>query len=207
LIEEKFPFVLIGRPLDKNLREIDPVIWVNNDNVQLGMLATEHLIQQGCKKIAMINGPVDMVVSHDRRKGYLKALEIYGLAVNEDFIINVPFTEEGGAEAIDKMLSSGRVPDGIFAADDILALGAIEKLKDKGFSIPQNIAIVGVNNSVISRLVKPALTTVKIPIFDFGVQAALMLIESISCQGKEQFKPRHMIFPTELVVRESSIKG
>ncbi|TZE82383.1 LacI family transcriptional regulator [Calorimonas adulescens] len=201
LIEENLPFVLIGRPIDREYQEVDPVLWVDNDNVQVGYMATEHLILNGRKDIAMVNGPRDLVVSYDRFCGYRKAMHMYGREIRDEFLINVTFTEDGGIQAAEHFIKSGRMPDAIFAADDSIALGAIMRLKEQGITVPDDVAVVGVNDSPIGRVARPSLTTMSVEIFDMGVRAAEMLIERINDGDIPSY---HIVFPSELIVRESS---
>lgn len=201
LTEEKLPFVLIGRPVDSEHHEIEYVLWVDNDNVQVGYAATEHLIQAGRREIVMVNGPEDLVVSYDRFRGYERAMKEHGRGLRQERVINVPFTEEGGRRAAEILMRYKELPDAVFAADDSIAMGVMASLKEADIRVPEDVAVVGVNDSPIGRVARPSLTTMSVEIFEMGMRAADMLIDRIN---DEDTLPYHIVFPSRLIVRESS---
>lgn len=196
LHRECFPFVLIGRTQDG-----PPVSWVNNDNVLVGALATDHLLSRGHRRIALIIGPRDEVVSADRRQGWAQALARAGVPAPTEYVVDGGFTQEGAYRAMERLLALPERPTAVVAADDVMALGALRAAKEHGLSVPGDLALVGVNDDPISAYLQPPLTTVRIPVFELGATAARSLIELLS---PGSLGPRQVILPSQLVVRESS---
>ncbi len=199
LAEAAFPFVLIGRAWDT-----EGVTWVNNDNLAVGQMATEHLYRQGYRRIAMINGPADLVVSADREAGYSQALAALGESVDPALIVHTSFTQEAGYRAMETLLGRTSPPLGVFAADDVMALGAVKYLQERGLRIPGDVGIVGVNDDPVTSYIQPSLTTIRVPIFDLGRTAAQLLIDMVADRSDT---PRHVVLPVSLVVRHSTGPG
>lgn len=193
---EGYPFVVIGRVLD----DVD-VNWVNNDNVAVGAMAAEHLLEQGHRRVALVGGPLELVVSVDRREGFGQALHRAGLEPRPEYEINGGFTREGGYRAMETLLALPEPPTAVVAADDAMALGAWQCCRDRGLAVPDDVAIIGVNDDPITSMLTPPLSTVRIPIFDLGAAAAKLLVEVLEKGGGV---PRHMILPSELMIRASS---
>jgi LacI family transcriptional regulator len=171
--------------------------------------AVNHLISQGCKKIAHINGSPNLIISIDRFRGYTEALEENKIETNEDLIVNCQSgTFEEGKRATHKLLSQKNIPDAIFAGNDPMAMGAMMAIKEKGLKIPQDVAIVGFSNWFFGELMDPSLTTVDQPGFEMGQEAARLLIRQIEMKDKEDFdpQPETKILKTRLVIRNSSLK-
>lgn len=204
LVRDQMPFVLIGRALRSDLTELSPVLSVNNDNIEVGRTVTAHLLSQARRRVAFLSGPQDLVVSQDRRRGYEEALTAAGLAVDERLIACCDFTREGGYRGMQAVLDSGVRPDAVFAADDMVALGALKALTERGLDVPGDVALAGVNDDPAASLVSPGLTTVRISVFDMGVRAAQLLLQRVRRSGEA---PLHqsVLLPTELIVRGSSL--
>lgn len=171
--------------------------------------AVNHLIEQGCKKIAHINGSPNLIISIDRFRGYTEALQENKLEVNQELIVNCQSgTFEEGKRAANKLLSQKNIPDAIFAGNDPMAMGAMMAIKEKGLKIPQDVAIVGFSNWFFGELMDPSLTTVDQPGFEMGQEAARLLIRQIEMKDKEDFdpQPETKILKTRLVIRNSSLK-
>lgn len=197
LLAEDFPFVLIGRG-----PEGKPVTWVNNDNVAVGAMAVAHLIGQGHRRIALINGPDDLVVCLDRRQGYLNGLAAAGLPGRPEYLREGGFTREGGYRAMGELLDLPEPPTAVFCVDDPTALGALFCLRERGVPCgPGGVALVGVNDDPLAGLITPGLSTVRIPILEMGATAARLLIDRVA---RPNSLPRQVILPSTLVVRESS---
>jgi LacI family transcriptional regulator len=129
--------------------------------------AVNHLIEQGCKRIAQLNGAPNLIISIDRLRGYKDALNEHGMDVPEDLIISCPSgTFDEGKKATKKLLSMPKPPDAIFADNDPMAMGAMMAIKEKRLKIPQDIAIVGFSNWFFGELMDPSLTTVDQPGFE-----------------------------------------
>ena len=195
LQEEGYPFVLIGRVLGKR-----PVSWVNNDNVAVGFMATEHLIARGHRRIALINGSRDQVVSVDRRQGYVEAMRHAGIATRPEYEVDGGFSLQGGRGAMERLLALAEPPTAVFAIDDLMALGALIALRERGMATG-TVAVVGVNDDPLSAYLAPPLSTVRVPVFDLGATAARTLMD-LMVRGAAG--PRRVILPAELIVRQSS---
>ncbi|AXL11058.1 LacI family transcriptional regulator [Microbacterium foliorum] len=192
-VADAVPVVWGGRPV--RLREGDYVVDV--DNVAGARVATTHLIDTGRTRIATISGPITMVSSADRVQGFRSALADAGL---------VPFAEEAGdyseasgAEAARRILAVGR-PDAIFVASDLMARGALTALRAAGIRVPDDVALVGFDDSSVAISTDPPLTTMRQPMYAQGEAMAGVLLSRLA--GSD---PTHTtILPTELVVRASS---
>jgi LacI family transcriptional regulator len=171
--------------------------------------ATHHLIQEGCKRIAHLEGPPNLTISKQRLEGYKEALKEAGLKIDESLIVLCPqgSTEEGRL-ATEKLLELKNPPDAIFASNDPAAMGSMQAIRKKGLKIPKDIAIVGFSNWELSSLMEPPLSSVDQPGFEMGQEAARILIRHIEMKSKKKVEPAPevRIFKTRLIVRESSLK-
>lgn len=194
-IAEAVPVVFGGRP--SNVRPSDFVVDV--DNVRGGRTATEHLIARGCRRIATITGPLTMPPAQDRLEGFRAALAEAGLEPAGE--VDGEFSEAGGAEAMTRLLESGAErPDAVFAASDLMAAGALRVLRRAGLRVPEDVAVVGYDDSQIAATLEPPLTTIRQPMRDEGAMMASVVIDVLA--GGQP--PRMSVMPTELVVRASA---
>ena len=163
-------------------------------------LATEHLIEQGHRRIAFIGGLQTTVPMRKRFEGYKKALKKYGVELDEELLIfNTDGFPRDGAEAAVKLLERSEPPTAIFASSDYRAIGVIQKLMELNIDIPGEIAVVGYDNIPESQTQKPSLTTVDNPLYQCGAEAVAML-----CRYAETGEVEHKTLPMTLVKRESS---
>lgn len=190
------PLVLVDRDID--VPNLKGRIIVNNING--GYIAVRHLIDRGCKKIAIIAGSKSSLPSVHRYEGYVKALEENGIKLDKELCRFGSFKSEYGYEMAMEILNSHNDVDGIFCASDMIAIGAMKAVIEKGLKIPADVKIVGFDDIYISAYLNPALTTVKQPIYSIGSEAAKLLIESIE-DSKEKTS---IVLETELVIREST---
>ena len=175
------------------------------DNFKAGYEATRHLISQGCKRIAHITGNLTRNVYADRMKGYKEALEESKIPFNEKYVLINNMDEVSALEAADRLMSVKPMPDGLFVANDNCAAVCMQAIKDAGYSVPKDIAIVGFNNDIISRVVNPKITTVNYPGEQMGTITANALINHL--EGKANLGATStIIIKSELIVRESSLK-
>jgi len=175
------------------------------DNFKAGYEATRHLISQGCKRIAHITGNLTRNVYADRMKGYKEALEESKIPFNEKYVLINNMDEVSALEAADRLMSMKPMPDGLFVANDNCAAVCMQAIKDAGYSVPKDIAIVGFNNDIISRVVNPKITTVNYPGEQMGTITANALINHL--EGKANLGATStIIIKSELIVRESSLK-
>jgi LacI family transcriptional regulator len=196
LMESGIPIVFFNRTV-KNM----PVSRVIIDDYKWAFLAVEHLIEQGCERIAHLAGPENLDISQDRLMGYTDALKKHGLAYQ--MIIPCGVMMEKGILGAMKLLESSILPDGIFAFNDPVAIGAMKTLKKRGVKIPEDIAIVGFTESKMAMIIEPNLTTVEQPTFEMGKAVAELLLK----QMKSDNEVAHtVILEAKLNVRESSLK-
>ncbi len=139
-----------------------------------------------------------------RRRGYLAALADRGLAADPRLVVESGYTEEGGARAAERLLALPDRPTAIFAVTDMTAVGAFGVARRMGLRIPEDVAIVGYNDIPLATRMVPALTTVHVPIHDFGAVAARLLLEQIETGAPSR---RRVVFNPELVVRGSTVSG
>jgi LacI family transcriptional regulator len=193
LVSSNVPLVIIGRPFQPS-----DVSYIDVDNVNAAYSAVSHLVRLGYQRIGTVTGTANSTVSADRKEGYLKAMTERGRDVDRNLIAEGDFTEAGGYYAMQRLLPAR--PDAIFAASDIMALGAMRAVREAGLSIPGDIAFVGFDDLPLAILPEPQLTTVRQPIYQFGFKSVEILIDLI----ENGLKPsRRIIMDTELVIRDS----
>ena len=176
------------------------------DNFKAGYEATRHLISQGCKRIAHITGNLTRNVYADRMKGYQLALMENKIPFDEQYVIVNNMDEPSAIEAAKKIIAMETMPDGIFIANDNCAAVLMQALKDAGYSIPGDIAIVGFNNDIISRVVNPKISTINYPGQQMGEIVANALINHL--EGKANLLATStIIIKSDLIIRESSLRN
>ena len=151
-----------GRPLiffDRK-KEVPGVSSVTIDDFKGGFIATEHLIQQGCRKIAYFSGDLNLEIYRNRYEGYLAALETYKIPVIKKCILQVNSKIESGASAVSKVWKLGEKPDAIFSSGDYAALGAIQELKRRNVRIPQEVCVAGFSNEPFTKHMELPITSV-----------------------------------------------
>ncbi|MCC5036391.1 LacI family transcriptional regulator [Streptomyces sp. WAC 00631] len=194
LVEAGLPVVLGGRPL---VRVDAP--YVDVDNFNGACLAARHLIDTGRTRVATIAGPADMAVGMDRLSGWRRGMA--GTGFPTDAVAHGDFTVEGGAAAMRRLLESHPDLDAVFAASDLMAVGALQALQAAGRRIPEDVAVVGFDNLDIAATASPPLTTVRQPIEEFGRTMTWRLLAQLS---GEAGLPPSILLQTELVRRESA---
>jgi len=190
------PLVLVGRPL--------PGIeasYVDVDNRQGARNAVEHLIAGGRRTVATISGPLDMPVGIDRLAGYRDAIEDAFRVTDASLEATGDFTQESGANAMTRLLAKRPALDALFAASDLMAAGALSVLAATGRRVPEDVAIVGYDDSPLASSTHPQLSSVRQPIEEMGREVARLLVEAVDGTDPVQ---RHVILATELVKRASS---
>lgn len=176
------------------------------DNLKAGYDATMHLINEGCERIAHITGNLSRNVYADRMKGYRMALTEKGLRFNKKNIIINNLDEMSALEAARQILDMKPIPDGLFITNDNCAAICMQALKDAGLSVPQDMAIVGFNNDLISRVVEPNLTTINYPGQEMGEIVAHNMVQHL--EGISHLTVTNtIIIKSELIVRASSLRG
>lgn len=176
------------------------------DDQDGAMKGVEHLIATGCKRIAHLAGPPDLLISKNRMQGYLDALSKHGLPVDQELIV---VCEDGTVDqAIDRtreLMQLSNPPDAIFANNDMSAMGAMKEVFNQGRRVPEDVSILGFSDWQLASLVHPSLTSIHQPGFEMGQAAARLFIEQIEYKGDDfQFKTE--VLPTSLVIRDSTRK-
>lgn len=196
LLQDDFPFVLVGRT-----PQHEGVSYVDVDNISGARTAVQHLARLGYRRIATITGPLNTIAGQDRYAGYQRGLRSAGLAHNPDLVVEGEFSEISGDRGMRDLLALEMPPDAVFAASDMMAIGALKAMRAAGLRVPQDVALVGFDDIPLAALVDPPLTTVRQSISDLGYTAATLLFEELESEDSES--PQRMILPTELVVRSS----
>lgn len=193
---QNIPIVVLNNRID----DAD-LFCITVDHYHGARSATEHLCQRGHRKIGLLAGTFSQQVMDARYKGYLDALEQYGLAPDLRFVQTVEPTLEAGEQAITRLLTLPDRPTAFFCMNDTLAAGAAKAILRAGLRIPEDLAIVGFDDSYISRVLEPELTTVRIDVDRMGQMAAQKLFDLIEGEEPEQMQVE---LPTELIIRRST---
>jgi len=199
LVRGGLPCVVAGRPGDDRPSIRRGVGFVDADNEGGARLAVDHLVAQGRTTIATVGGPTDMSVGADRHEGWRAALVDAGLKPGRELAVTADFTREGGATAAAKLLDKAPGLDAIFAASDLMAVGVLDTLRRQGRVVPDDVAVVGFDDSELALSTDPPLTTVRQPIEQIGRTMAEQLLAQL-----EGASPTGTILPTSLIVRLSS---
>jgi len=176
------------------------------DNSHSGYLATEHLIRQGCRRIAIVTSSLERSVYAQRFTGFRSALRQYNISFSHDLMIISDIDSESGVEAAMRILGMNPLPDGLFITSDLVAAVCIRTLQEAGVRVPEDIAVVGFNNDPVGRLITPKLTTIDYNGFEIGKVAAMSLVNHLT--GKEPgHGGRTAVLPAGLIVRDSSLRS
>lgn len=175
------------------------------DNKAGSKKAVKHLIDNGCKRIAYIAGPKNLSIDKQRLNGYIEALQEAGMDVKDEYIVHRDFNQQLATEATHQLLNLPEPPDGISTISDRMAIGAMVAVKEKGLSIPDDIAIIGFNNEPMTTLFTPQLSTVDQPVFEMGRRAAQLFLDEVKAFESDKFhEPETVVLNAELLVRGSS---
>ena len=199
LYNEGFLYVLIG----KAYQNVNQTIYIDNDNILAAKEATEHLINMGHKKIAYFGGDNTLMFAADRRSGYQLAMTSNGLEINPKYCIELPYKKKDQIKVITELLQSKHRPTAILVCDDILAFTLEDICQKLELSIPDDVAIVSFNNSLIAKLATPKLTSVDVNSYQLGIESASQMINHIENPNLMATK---IIVPHHLIIRESSQK-
>jgi len=181
---------------------------VINDNEQTSMEAVLHMVSQGYKRIALLEGPQNLHVFRERKAGYLNALKTSGLPVEEELIVANAQTKELGTAAVRKLLSMPNPPDAIFASrDDFSALGVLEVATDMGIKVPDELGICGYSNEDFTSITSPSITTIDQFSMEMGRTIADAYFEQMDSKGVNSNNERKLIsIKPKLIIRTSTQK-
>lgn len=201
ILNQNVPLVMF----DKIAKLVNCSKVIINDR-QAAAIATQHLIDIGCKHIAHFRGPLLPQNSIDRFLGYKKTLLDNDLKYDSSLVyISDDMSFENGKTNISKMLSEHEHVDGIFINTDLVAVGAIAELNNRGIKVPEDIAIVGFSNWFMSSVISPKLTTINQPGFDMGIQSFKLLYKEIKASKKNNpLVPKTVVLDTDLIIRETT---
>ncbi len=177
------------------------VSYVDNDNHGGAIAAVNHLIAQGCQRIAHITGPLDMSAAVARRAGYLDAQRAAGRSPDSRLDACGEFTREGGYKAMQTLLERAPDIDAVFAASDLMAVGALQALNAAGRRVPDDVAIVGFDDSPMALSTQPPLSSVRQSIEVMGKELVTVLLQAVDARDHVL---RRVVLATELIVRQSS---
>ena len=194
LTESGLPAVLARRPSTPI-----PISYVDADQQAGAALAADRLAARGCRQVATISGPMDMPASRERLDGFREAMARHGHA----FIPSIEgnFTQESGERAVLELLARYPDIDGLFAANDLMAQGALLALHDRGIAVPGQVAVIGFDDSSSATACRPPLTTVRQPIEDMAAEMARLLLAHVEDRGR---RVSARMFEPTLIVRDSA---
>jgi len=173
--------------------------YVDVDNVKGGYLATKHLIDSGCKNIVTITGDLKLQSGRDRLDGFEKAISHAALKLNDNLILHGDYTQSKAEELIRQLLKKKTNFDGVFAGNDLSALGVINVLLQNGIAVPGKVKVVGFDDSPVASRNQPSITTIRQPIRELGAQVAASLLAILGGQEVED-----KILDVKLIKRQSS---
>jgi len=192
---KQFPYVIIDQADETNTSDV-----IEATNLQGAYEITKHLLELGHKRIGYIQG--DRATSAiDRFNGYKSALGDFGIPLDEQIVVQGNFWRSSGYQGTLELLELGTPPTAIFAANDLMAFGALEAITERGLNVPADISVVGFDDISQSSLTMPKLTTVRQPLNKMGRMAARLLLERFE---NPDVTPRHIAVDTQLIVREST---
>ncbi len=195
LVRQAVPFVLLGRGVEGYA-----VSSIQADSYNGVYEAVTHLIDHSYRRIAFIGGHVDSPQSRVRFDAYRSALADRDWPAEPGWVMHSDFSEAGGHATAARLLALPQPPRAIFAANDQMAIGAIDAIRAAGLRVPEDIAVVGFDDIPVAAYVHPALTTVRRQIYESGVLAVRLLLHRIA---DPEIPPEHHALPTHLVVRRS----
>lgn len=197
LREAGIPVVAVGSGASKL-----PIDWVTADDERIAADAVMHLHLLGHRRIATITGPLSHTPGKPRHLGYLRAMQDLDLPVAADMIEHGEWTRESGFAAMTRLLARRDRPTAVFCGNDMMAIGALDAAQQSGLAVPRDVAIIGVDDIDAAALVRPALTTVRIPAEEIGRAAGELLLHRIA-EGMTTTH-RHVLVQHTLRVRESA---
>lgn len=188
--------------IDRELRgvAVDAVVVDNEHGAEV---ATSHLIESGYQRIACITGPRKASTARRRLRGYQQALTAAGRDVDESLVRVADFREQGGYDAMVSLLAETPRPDAVFAANNLMTVGALECLVERGVAVPDEVGVMGFDDIPWATLVRPSLSTVGQPTYQLGRTAAQLLADRIADPSR---KPSTTVLRTELHIRDTSVR-
>ncbi len=201
LEREGMPFCLIGsRGSSPSFSAVDA------DHCEGTGKAVRHLVEQGFRRLAFVNGPLVYSNSVDRQQGFEAEIKRQGLDVADVLYLEGNYSRSSGLELAAQLYAQRDRFDAIVAGNDRMGIGIVQGLKERGMLAGNDYGIVGCDDSDASKILEPPLTTVRVPFFEMGRAAASRILEGLK-SGEARLEPFHETLPTELIIRESSLKA
>jgi len=190
--------IVMAATVDMN----EEVPSVNIDYQNAVYEAVSHLLEKGHSSVAMVTGPLeDPINGYYKFNGYRKALEEQGKKVDESQVFVGEYTYDSGIEAIESFLDSGNKPSAVFVGTDEMALGVIHGAQDRGLSVPEDLEVIGFDNTRLATMVRPTLSTVVQPMYDIGAVAMRLLTKLMN---KETVEEHTVVLPHRIQFRDST---
>jgi LacI family transcriptional regulator len=191
------PVVVVDREAD--LPDADFVLY---DNEAGSYEAVRYLIELGHTSIGCVAGPADATSATERVTGFRKAMSEAGLPLPEHAVVEADFHFTGGREATARLLGTGERFTALFAANDLMAAGAIRELTERGVSVPKDMSVIGFDDAPLAEMISPSLTTMRQPLQEMAHAAVSLLLSRVT--GTDGAMPTRRVLPTSLVIREST---
>lgn len=199
-IRRDIPLIYIDRKFENSSSN---AVIVND--YEGAFMATQHLIEIGCKRIAHLRGPKDLTVSEYRFNGYRDCLLKYDISIDESFICTTNFEIESAIEPTKHLLDLAQLPDAIFGVNDHVCIGAMHVIRQRNIKIPNEIALVGFDDSPIAEYFCPPLSSVQRQSRDIGLNASQIFLNYLK-NDSEKLSSQNIILSSQLIVRDSSRK-
>ncbi|NMM63983.1 LacI family transcriptional regulator [Clostridium sp. P21] len=198
VMQKGIPLVVLNRELEE-----EALINIISDDKEGTFKAVEHLIENGHRDIAIIEGKKEFKSSKNRKEGFMEALIYYNVPVRSEYMVKGNYDMKSGYDAMKKLMNLDKVPTAVFCSNDDMAIGAIKAAFDNGLSVPKDVSIVGFDDIAVSEYSTPSLTTVKRPIEDISVMGGKKIIDIIN---GENYKGEKIYLKTKLLVRDSVLR-
>ncbi|WP_114778755.1 LacI family DNA-binding transcriptional regulator [Botryobacter ruber] len=200
VVEKGIPLVLFDRTTDA--LEVSQVMI---DDYLGAYKVVEHLIKQGCRRIAHFTSPKKVSVFKERLRGYVNALRDYDIPYDEDLVIKSNLQLEDGRKSMEQLLQLDQMPDAVFSASDYGAMGAMQVLKERKIRIPEQVALAGFSNDPFTSFTDPPLTTVDQLSITMGKVTAEVFFEHLKSIDKRNIAQKIVLKP-ELIIRKSTLR-
>ena len=200
VIQKNIPLIFFDRK-----KEIKNVSSVTIDDYLASYQTTQHLLEQGCDKIAYFSGDRSLEIYEDRYRGYEQALLDNNIPINKDYIINIKSNVVEGREAVEKLLALKNPPNAIFSTSDFAALGAIQQLKEHDIKIPEDFCVFGFGNEPFTKFMELSISSVDQAPLEMGKTAAQVFLKKINNKENKKSEIQVVLMP-KLMIRQSSTR-
>lgn len=200
VIEKNIPLIFFDRK--KQMKNVNSVTI---DDYQASYQTTQHLLEQGCDKIAYFSGDRSLEIYENRYRGYEQALLDNNILIKEEYIISIKSNVTEGRDAVEKLLALKNPPNAIFSTSDFAALGAIQKLKEHGIKIPEDFCVFGFGNEPFTKFMELTISTIDQSPLEMGKMAAQVFLEKVNNTDHKKSGKNVVLMP-KLLIRQSSTR-